>query len=549
MKKIFVGLLFFVSSACGLLAANSYSLQRGIEAFDNQDYDEAIKYFIKDIDENPKSSLPYYYIAKSLSYKNEYGKALSVLRKGEDLFVSKDSKGPKYELEADIYLELGDTAKAIQLLDEALKVLPKSVDLYIDKAYIYQGLKNDPQSEAMLKKAYSLEPTNAGICGIVANYFNSKKNWAEALKYVDKIEKNQKDTSEFAYAVRAMAYAGLKQYDKATNDILCSMRKSHSKYVFQTICNMDKGGYGILIDSLKKEMERKPKDDYIPFYLGKIYVRLDSLERATFYFMKSLENDAAAGVESSLSDAYIKLGYNDLALEAIDRAIQLDSTDAEVYVSKATALHMMRRENESLAMAEKEVEFRPYGHMAYYRRGIKHYYMKNYDKALEDHNISLDLYPDHAWVLFSRGNVYKGMGKDSLALADYQRVLDLTEKMGKMTDTTDLMMASFYVGKTAEADRWADSLLARNDGWEHMDIALLRLYEDRVDDAVAVIRKAYDKGFRQFDFLYNAPRFAKFKNNAKFKAVMAEYIAKVEQNEAEYRKKYNLHAAKDSVKK
>ena len=54
----------------------SYNYLRGVEATQNEQYDEAIEYFNKDLRENPKSGYSYYWISQIRLINQEYGLSL-----------------------------------------------------------------------------------------------------------------------------------------------------------------------------------------------------------------------------------------------------------------------------------------------------------------------------------------------------------------------------------------------------------------------------------------------------------------------------------------
>jgi tetratricopeptide (TPR) repeat protein len=71
---------------------------------------------------------------------------------------------------------------------------------------------------------------------------------------------------------------------------------------------------------------------------------------------------------------------------------------------------------------------------AYYNRGIMHYILREYSKALADLNTVIEKKPDYAIAYASRGSAYDKTGDHKKALNDYIRAAQLGDK-----DTQDYL--------------------------------------------------------------------------------------------------------------
>ncbi len=65
---------------------------------------------------------------------------------------------------------------------------------------------------------------------------------------------------------------------------------------------------------------------------------------------------------------------------------------------------------------------------AYYNRGVAHFTLREYDKALEDLNKVIEMRPDLAIAYASRGSTYDRLGEHFKALKDFKKAAQLGDK-------------------------------------------------------------------------------------------------------------------------
>ena len=150
----------------------SYNYQRGLEAMQEEKFDEAIEYFNKDIQENPKNGYSYSWIAHIRLVKEEYGKALTA----SDLAIKNlPKKDPEYVIfgystRAECYLCLGDTVKALADYATAVKVKPDEPKLYDNRAQIYFEQGKYELSDQDYRKMIEMQPGDVkGYMGLGRN--------------------------------------------------------------------------------------------------------------------------------------------------------------------------------------------------------------------------------------------------------------------------------------------------------------------------------------------------------------------------------------------
>ena len=96
MKKSFILLALLLFCVVGMLNAqkvkrpDTYNYSRGVEAADNNEDEEALEYFNKELQDNPKNGYAFAWIAL-LRYDNEeYGRALTAVENALKYLPKKD---------------------------------------------------------------------------------------------------------------------------------------------------------------------------------------------------------------------------------------------------------------------------------------------------------------------------------------------------------------------------------------------------------------------------------------------------------------------------
>ena len=118
MKKYFILMVmcwaFSVANA-DIKRPKSYNYTRGLEEYQQDNLDEAMKFFDKEIQENPKNG--YTYMWKGIIHygMSENGQALNALNTSLKYLPKKDAEfvAATYNARAMVYMALEDTVKAL----------------------------------------------------------------------------------------------------------------------------------------------------------------------------------------------------------------------------------------------------------------------------------------------------------------------------------------------------------------------------------------------------------------------------------------------------
>jgi tetratricopeptide (TPR) repeat protein len=166
---------------------NAY-IRTGFAATTNNDFVKASAAFAKARQYAPAFKPVNAYMA----YANNKQGNLQEAAKNFSNLISTDSTRVEYfQTASTIYKSMGDTAKALQVLKRARKILPADKQLLQDEANIYNNKKDYKALEPLVVPLIDNNPNNADITFVAANCYDNLNQYdkAESL-YLRAIELN-----------------------------------------------------------------------------------------------------------------------------------------------------------------------------------------------------------------------------------------------------------------------------------------------------------------------------------------------------------------------
>ncbi|BAY37673.1 tetratricopeptide repeat protein [Nostoc sp. NIES-2111] len=184
--------------------------------------------------------------------------------------------------------------------------------------------------------------------------------------------------------------------------------------------------YSEAITAFDEAIQMKPSFAYLAYYgkglaLGgdkKYQEAQAALESAT-----KLKGDFVAAWQQ-LSVIYRTLNQPQRALEAIEKAIQSQPNNPNLYNEKSVVLNDLKGYTQAEAAINKAIDLSPRAAF-FLNRGYFYYEQKKWDLALADYTQALKINPQLALAYNNRGLLYKEPKKWDLALADYNQALKI----------------------------------------------------------------------------------------------------------------------------
>lgn len=118
---------------------DTYNYNRGVEAIQNNNAEEALEYLNKELNDNPKNGYALAWIATVRKYQEEYGRALTAVDLALKYIPKKDKQymAFAYTVRSEVYVGLGEKDKALADLSSAIKETPDDADVYEKRANLY----------------------------------------------------------------------------------------------------------------------------------------------------------------------------------------------------------------------------------------------------------------------------------------------------------------------------------------------------------------------------------------------------------------------------
>lgn len=510
-------------------APNRYNYQRALEAFENNEMEQALEFCEKDLEENPNDARTLSMLAAIYHIDNHNEDALKIADKAIKYWSGKAGNNVvnPYYLRANIMLELEDTIKALADFDKALRVSDDSNKYKIIEAQmeIYYSLNDFKKLKKLAEKTLNEDPSH------VMSYFNlsliaiEEKKWDEALEYAKKIEKLDNDKASYAQYLRVLTSKNIGDYEVTANNIVELLKsESGNNTGFSMMLQMadSTNMFDAMRDRLEIQVENEPNESYWYYCLGTLYEQNNSFLTAIKNYTRSVELDADALTYKRIALCYSCLGDYKNALKFTDNALMVDSTAPHVMRLRSELLMLENRPQESIKCANELVAADPLQYESYENRADLYQYTGNIEEAIKDYGKSISLYPEGSYARIQRGKLLLKQGQKSKAITDFRKVL----KTDSIPDVSSYAhFAYFFLNDYKNAKKHMKQIMCSdNTAGTYYDAACL--YSLLNDSAVSIkfLRLALEKGYRDFIHIAMDADLDNMRNLKSFKSLMKEYI-------------------------
>ena len=181
---------------------DSYNYTRGVEAVQSNNFEEALEYLNKELEENPENGYALVWIAYVHGNQEEYGRALTAVDKAFKNIPKKDKEYRTFVFltRAEIYRQLGQGDLAIKDCNSLLKEQPDNFDAYEQRAQLYYEQGEYDLSDKDCRKLISLDQGNVvGYMGIGGSA-NAQQRYDDAIAQFDYVVKLEPEYSSGVYS-------------------------------------------------------------------------------------------------------------------------------------------------------------------------------------------------------------------------------------------------------------------------------------------------------------------------------------------------------------
>lgn len=505
-KTYFLAIITFLFGVQLAIAQNikrpdSYNYSRGVEAIQNNNAEEALEYLNKELEDNPDNGYALAWIAVVRNYQEEYGRALTAADLAIKHIPKKDKqyKAFAYIVRAEVYVGLGENEKALADFTSAVKETPDDANVYEKRADLYYYMEKYDLADKDYQKIISIDPGNVmGYMGIGRNA-NAEKRYEDAIEQFSYVTKLASDYSS-GYSFRAESLIGLKKYDEAIDDIIHALDIDYDNKAFYLMQDVADSAMVPLVAKLKIQSTKNPNNDYWLYCLGAVYENKGAYKKAITYYTDCQKKNPSSVTSCRISNCYSEIGNYASALQHIDNAIALDSTDYDNVMAKADILYESGDAKAAILELGKYVAHYPEFYGGYYRRGWYKDNSSDVDGAIEDYTMAIVLRPDYAYAYLGRGDMYALKGDKKSAEADYKKVIELDTIPG---NSSCAQYAYLELGQKEKAVEFMNNVIENDpdDAGNYYDAACLHSRMGELDKSIEFLQTALEKGFRRFAHL------------------------------------------------
>jgi len=197
------------------------------------------------------------------------------------------------------------------------------------------------------------------------------------------------------------------------------------------------------LDMLRKEIEKNPLPSLKEKPSEEIMKNLDEFaSRSELFEMLGVPLNSEDYFNRA-TDFFFK-GKYELAIKAIEKAIELEPDYAEAWNNKGVALGKLGRHDEALKAYEKAIELKRDYAEAWYNKGVALGKLGRHDEALKAYEKAIELKPDYAGAWYNSACSFSIRDDKEKALSCLRRAIDIDitfkEKAKKDKDFKKLLL-------------------------------------------------------------------------------------------------------------
>ena len=542
MKKLVLTMMVALMTTVGVCAQkvkrpDTYNFNRSMELLQNDELDEGLEYLEKEIAENPKNGYAYSWMAAVYVEKEQFGDAITAIDKALKYTPKKDKEymSMAHAIKSRVHYLLGEMDEAIEHLSECVALQPDNAEAYEQRAQIYY----EQEQYELADKDYErlIELDRGGVMGYMGLGRNAaaQEKYNEAIKQFDYVVKMYDDYSS-GYSFRAEAYIKKGEYTKAADDVVRALEINGDRKAFFLLQDMADSAKVVMEAKLKAKSLKDKSTPEWQEYLGIVNEYAKDYPKAIEYYKKAMELYPSAYDANRIYVCYEAMGNYAQALEYIDYAIEMDSSDVDDIQRRAEALFYLGRMEECLQTIDRYVEETPDFFGGYATRGFFKRCNNDLVGAIEDFSMAIALKPEIAYLYTKRGEAYMLQGNEEAAKGDYLKVIELDTVPNRESTA---MYAYQVLGELDKAREFMLRLIDEDPDYEgnYYDAACLYARMGDKEKALEYLRQAFEHGYRDFAHIAVDYDMDNLREMEEFKALIEEYKEKYQWGESDTQKK------------
>ncbi|MEJ7737069.1 MAG: tetratricopeptide repeat protein [Chitinophagaceae bacterium] len=410
------------------------SFERIIDYFDDEeDLPQAIEAVDIAIEQYPYSSLLQLKKADLLIAVRRYADALNTLAQAE-LLDSRDIN--LYILKTDAYLALDHQEKAVDLLENALKLFEgeERIELLFELADVYDDYEEFDKIFDCLKLILQQQPNNEEALYKVCFWTDFTRRNEESISLHQSII-DEYPYNELAWFNLGAAYQGLKLYEKALDAYEYAVvidEKFDYAYRNMGDAYIRLRKYKDAIEVLEKVLELSRPEDVIYEAIGHCYDKLKNYAQARFYYRKASHlNPDDSKLYYKIACAYIHEQQWTQAIKQLESAMQIHRMQPEYNLAMGECKMQLGNIKDAIQHFTNVVRSRPRNISGWEALIRCLYNVKYFEEALEQVLAAIKLTEGKALFIYYLSAIYFAMGKSKEGLLQLHRAMVKSPRMVK----------------------------------------------------------------------------------------------------------------------
>ncbi|MCL1948453.1 MAG: tetratricopeptide repeat protein [Turicibacter sp.] len=328
---------------------------------------------------------------------------------------------------ADLYLDLAEDNKALELLAEGNQDDAKSLLLQADM-YITQGLFE--VAEQKLKRAMELEPDNVLLQLAYAEYFYHIGAFDDALPLYLDVQDASLDTEIDIYSRLATCYSRIGKFEKSLG-YFAKSEELHGEPSTDQLFNKafiahSLNDFPLAKQALLKIKGLDPSYDTIYPLLGSIYLAEGEHERAIAAITEGIRFNEFNPELYRIKARCLEAAHDiEAARDAYYEVLNLDPEDLDAALCSNRICLAMEDYEEVIANAAHYEEGGLVDDRFFWDLALSHQELENYDEALENYEKALATYGQDPAFLKDFANFLIEDGNAKEAILRLKRIVEL----------------------------------------------------------------------------------------------------------------------------
>ena len=529
MKKILITLTLLFTIVANANSQNDYNMQRAIESYNEGNLDSAEEFLYKELGVNEKSVQALDLLGYILIQKEDYGNALNMLNNAIKYSKKKEEfKQHAYYHRAALHTILKDTTAAINDYKKSIELNNKHSRSLIELADLYFEQSNFEASTCIFNKMIDQnEGDPYPYYGLARNAY-TQKDFVTAENLIDKASLIDND-KERLNIMKTRIYMMREKYDEALETCIQTINANkYNEEAYDALMIISDSLKEKTINRIVKECFTSTEENNWNYILPLVYIKHKNYEEAIerLRILTTGNSEYKSMALYLTADCYDELGMLQQVIETTDKALIINTKDADLYILRADAKFYLQDLDGAESDYRKAMEFdNDYGYFVFYRIGWIYEMRKEYEEALKYYDLGIALNESYAYTYMMKGNLLKDYLNKPEEAVKYLKKCIILDK--GINDSNCKQFAYLALGEKEKAIAVNDSILENSQSaGNYYDAACLYSRMNDVEKSVGYLKTALEKGFKKINHIKSDNDLDNTRNNASYIKLIQEYESK-----------------------